>query len=115
MSRHVLVVDDDENSCRALSMLLRSAGYRVSACTSPERALEILLAENPDVLVTDHIMDDMNGLELVEASRAYRSGLRCVVVSGQQPSEEERLGVAWIEKPVDAEVLLAALEDPDPR
>jgi CheY-like chemotaxis protein len=110
MRRRVLVVDDDANTAHVLAFLLRSGGFEVDACAEPLSALAKLDTELYDILVTDHVMDGMTGLELARRSRDLHPSIRCFVVSGQSPPSLEGHAVTWIEKPVDASALLAALE-----
>ena len=66
---HILVVDDEESNLKVLSRLLGKDGYEVSTATSGPGALEILRAEQPELLLTDLKMPGMNGLELLRAAR----------------------------------------------
>jgi len=68
---HVLLVDDDDLVRDALAGGLLDMGFRVSQAASGFEALE-LLAEGPDVLVSDYAMPEMDGLALIRrAQRAF--------------------------------------------
>ena len=79
MAVRVLFVDDDRGVCEWATTGLGRRGFSVTARTSPSEALELLGAEDFDVVVADLIMPGLNGLELCErivANRAGRAGDR---------------------------------------
>lgn len=65
-TRHVLVVDDEENMRHMLSLLLQREGYVVSLADEGARALEILEKDPPDIVLCDLRMPGMDGMEFVE-------------------------------------------------
>ena len=67
--QNLLVVDADPRSLRVLEVSLRNAGYNVAGCPSVGRALEILHANKPDLILSDTTFSDMNGFEFVEQLR----------------------------------------------
>ena len=62
--RHILVVDDEPQVLRLLSLVLSRGGYRVSAAGTGHRALELLRRDPVDLVLTDIFMPDMDGLEV---------------------------------------------------
>jgi len=72
MSR-ILLVDDEESIVKLTSFMLTSAGYQVISATNGEEALEIIEKQYPDIdlIISDHIMPKMNGLELTERVSKY--------------------------------------------
>ena len=67
--QNLLVVDADPRSLRVLEVSLRNAGYNVAGCPSVGKALEILHANKPDLILSDTTFGDMNGFEFVEQLR----------------------------------------------
>lgn len=65
----ILVVDDERQIVRMLRASLQSSGYSVSAAANGAEALDRFGAEQPDLLITDLAMPEMNGLELTRAVR----------------------------------------------
>jgi DNA-binding NtrC family response regulator len=65
----ILVVDDEPGVREGLTLSLRPGGYRVLEAGSGEEALSLLRAEPVDVVVSDHVMPGMTGLELLARIR----------------------------------------------
>ena len=60
----ILVADDESHILNVVSLKLRNAGYRVLTARDGQEALDIALAERPDLLITDYHMPQLSGLEL---------------------------------------------------
>jgi DNA-binding response OmpR family regulator len=69
--KRVLVVDDEPYIVHVVSMKLRNAGYDVVTAADGEEALELCLAEPPDLLITDCQMPFLSGLELCKELRNH--------------------------------------------
>lgn len=103
------MVDDDRVTLDVLSHLLTSEGFLVRGCESASEALGALREEPFDVLVTDLMMPEMSGFELIEEAEAIRPALRCMIMSGHHRTEEVAPEIAWIDKPFDVDRLVATL------
>jgi CheY-like chemotaxis protein len=66
----ILVVDDDDNGCRACAAALTLEGYRVRVSTEPSDALAQLAAEPPDAILLDFNMPYINGVGFLYRVRA---------------------------------------------
>ena len=83
--RHIVYIDDYEALVFLVGRLLRKQGLRVTTFESGEAALAWFgahPAEPVDLVVTDHNMPGLSGVEVASALRALRPGLRVAVVSG---------------------------------
>lgn len=69
----VLVADDEAHILHIVSMKLRNAGFDVITAVDGEEAMELVIAERPDLLITDNQMPYLTGLELCKKLR--QSGL----------------------------------------
>ncbi len=69
MKRKVLVADDEAHILHVLSTKLAKAGYEVVTALDGEEALELCLAEKPDMVITDYQMPCLTGLELCHRLR----------------------------------------------
>ncbi len=81
---HILLVDDRDHSLAACSATLERLGYTVSAVKNPVRAAAMVQAEPDafDLLVTDHLMPEMNGFELAKNVLSIRPDLPIIVLTG---------------------------------
>jgi DNA-binding response OmpR family regulator len=102
------VVDDDRVSLKLLARIFRSQLWAVESCESAEAASRALEEGSFDILVTDHQMPVMSGLELVRRTQLLVPTLPCIIVSGcARPPDA--VGTVWLPKPVEVESLVAAI------
>lgn len=79
-AKRILVVEDHEDTCLGMKLLLTRRGYAVRTAPDVATALALLRAEKFDLLLSDLGLPDGTGCEIMEAVRA--SGLRGVALSG---------------------------------
>jgi signal transduction histidine kinase/DNA-binding response OmpR family regulator len=90
--RDVLVVDDNEDDRRLMSLNLEGSDYSVRMASSGQEALQMMAVALPDALVVDLIMPGMDGSTLIHRIRAddrYRH-LPIVIVTGRDLTADER-------------------------
>ena len=110
----ILIVDDDAAVSRTLSLILTRAGYQVNTVTSGRKGLELLSNDGYDLVLTDIIMPELDGIEAIRRIRTDHPGLRIIAMSGGGQIDKadflhmaEALGAdRVIEKPVRSERLL---------
>jgi DNA-binding NtrC family response regulator len=79
---HILIVDDEESIRSALRRILRR-DYKLSFAPSAIEALQMLKSERPDVIISDHLMPEMTGLEFLKRCRLLYPTVGRVVLTGQ--------------------------------
>ena len=88
LPHRILVVDDDiyirELSTESLSL----SGYQVDAAEDGDAAWQALNADAYDLLITDHNMPKVTGLELVKRLRAAHMALPVILATGIPPTDE---------------------------
>lgn len=115
----VLLVDDEPLITKGLMALLdwEDYGFEIAAAAeSGEEALSYL-KENPiDILLTDIMMEEMTGLELIKEAKKFQPEIKCIVLSGYQEFEFIKQGLKlgienYLVKPVDEEELLTTVQN----
>ena len=108
---HLLVVDDDPDMLRLLTMRLTAAGYRVSAVTSAEAALTQLQLERPQLVLSDVRLPGKDGLALFDDIRAQHPSLPVILLTAHGTIPDavqatERGVFTYLTKPFDGKALL---------
>ncbi len=116
-NRRILVVDDDPSVLRLLTKYLSDAGYDVLTATQGMEALRIVHSEGCQLVITDWMMPDMDGLEFCRAIRKSESAgfVYIIVLTGE--ADTASLSRAFdagaddfLTKPCKREELLARLK-----
>lgn len=80
--RRVLVVDDERLIADSVAMILNRSGYAAIARYSGTDALQSIREECPEIIVSDVVMPDFNGIQLAKAVRSLCPNARIVLFSG---------------------------------
>lgn len=78
----ILVVDDDAETRFVLALCLRHLGYEVTVATGGREAIDFLERRSFDVVITDMLMPDTDGLEVITAVRKLHFGTGIVAMTG---------------------------------
>jgi two-component system, NtrC family, nitrogen regulation response regulator NtrX len=113
---HLLIVDDEANTLASLARAFRLAGYEATVCDSAARALELVKSHTFDLILSDVVMPEKDGLSLLEDFKKMELATPVVMISGQAHIEmavrATRLGaVDFLEKPLSTEKLLLTVEN----
>jgi CheY-like chemotaxis protein len=111
--QHILYIDDDEAQLFLIKRMMERWGYRVTAYSEHQAALDALLLDSErrfDLVVTDFNMPGMSGLEIARAMRDVRPDFPVIVVSGYITDELRVQAAAagvreLLAKPHDLELL----------
>jgi two-component system KDP operon response regulator KdpE len=111
--QRILIVDDERQITRVLSRGLASKGYEVHVAGDGEAALQTFGDWQPDLIITDLSMPNMNGLELCRRLRAF-SAVPIIVLSvkGEERAKVEALDAGaddYVTKPFGIDELLARI------
>ena len=79
----VLVADDEHVIADTLAMILSQSGFDARAVYSGEGALELAPTFEPDMLISDVIMADLNGIDAAVRIRALLPAIKILLFSGQ--------------------------------
>ena len=111
----ILVIDDNVVVRNTIVQILEAEGYEVVSAEDGRRGLSAFRSEKPDLVITDIIMPDMEGLEIIVTLQKSNPQIRIVAVSGSGRLNEvdyleyaEKLGAyATLTKPFRREELLS--------
>lgn len=115
--KRILLVDDEEALRDSVAFFLTSSGFEVSTASNGKQALEACEAQRPDLVITDLIMPDMEGVETIVRLREDFGDLPIIAMSGGwQAAEVDLLELATelgatqvLAKPFDCDDLLVAV------
>ncbi|MEZ4743676.1 MAG: sigma 54-interacting transcriptional regulator [Bdellovibrionota bacterium] len=112
----VLLVDDDLGLLRLLAMRIEASGYNVITASSGEEALNKIIIENPDVVVSDLKMNHMDGLSLLKKAQKTFICLPFIIITahGTIPDavQATQLGsYSFLSKPIDTKLLLDTIKN----
>ena len=107
----ILLVDDDPDLLKLISLRLTSAGYRVRTADSGETALALLAVARPSVVISDLRMPGIDGLQLFDAIHRQHPALPVIILTahGTIPdavSATQRGVFGFLIKPFDSQDLL---------
>ena len=114
MQHTILVVDDDINIRLLLRTVLEDSGYTVVDTASGKEAIRIAHEQSIDLIITDLIMPEIEGIELIRYFRASMPSVKIIAISGasfnQYLQMAKALGADAVHsKPFRIEVLLATV------
>ena len=97
--RTILCVDDDERSLSIRKVILETRGYRVLACSDPERAVEFMRCGGIDLVITDLMMPKLSGTKLIDRLKAISPYTPALLFSGSVTAcGEDHLADCWLSK-----------------
>ncbi|TFG38420.1 MAG: response regulator [Candidatus Aminicenantes bacterium] len=114
MTEKVLLVDDEEEFTETLAERMRTRGMEVSTTNSGANALQLVDAEDYDVVVLDLKMTGIDGLEALKRIKRRRPDIQVVLLTGHATVEKgveaiKQGALEFLEKPVDLASLTAAI------
>ncbi len=111
---HILVVEDDESVLGALSLILEHRGFAVTTAENGRAALELLPEVEPDLILLDLWMPEVDGWEFLMRLRKEGDLSRDVpvlVMTADPRGTAEELGVrAYLHKPLELDLLLETID-----
>ena len=111
----VLLVEDDVNAARGISLMLKSGGAVVDQVDTGEEALELARHYDYDIVVLDLLLPDIEGYEVVRRMRGSRDDTPVLILSGLSRPQAKVKGLGlgaddFITKPFDKAELLARMQ-----
>jgi CheY-like chemotaxis protein len=108
--KRILIVDDNSDAANSLSELLRLDGHETAAVYSARTAIDHAESFNPDVVLLDIGLPEMNGYQVAQQIRRAGNGIRIIALTGYGRTEDmlraSAVGFdAYMVKPVDFDAL----------
>jgi signal transduction histidine kinase len=115
MSGKILIIEDEKRLRTNMEILLTDEGYQVVTAGNGKEGLQYLTQEPFDLIITDIVMDDMNGFEVMEHVAAYGLDTLVIVITGFASADSAiqalRQGAYdYIAKPFDMEMMKISIK-----
>jgi CheY-like chemotaxis protein len=117
MAKTILIVDDDLETVRLIGLMLERRGYEISAAQSGAQALARVQEDNPDLIVLDVMMPDMDGYEVCRRLRAspVTADIPIIMFTAKTQLDDKVAGFQagaddYLTKPVHPEELASHVE-----
>lgn len=115
MPQTILIVDDERRMVSLLQSYLQQEGYHVVTAYNGNEALAVARAENPDLVVLDIMMPEMNGYEFMRAHRAQRD-TPIIMLTAKVEDEDKIIGLElgaddYVTKPFKPRELMARVRN----
>ena len=112
----VLLVDDEHDAVQAIARRLLSRDMGIAVAHDGQSALEMLVDDEPDILVLDLKMPDIHGIEVLRRVKKIRPSVEVIILTGHGSEADHatclELGaLAFLQKPVDIERLSSKLKE----
>lgn len=112
----ILIAEDHQDSQDALRLLLEAASYQVMVAADGRRALDLALAELPDLILMDIMMPELDGLEVTRRLRQEdaTAAIPIIALTAMEGGKELALDAGaseFMAKPIDIRLLLQKISD----
>lgn len=109
----ILIVDDEDLLLTMGQMILSEFGYQVLTANDGRKALELFRKPGPkiDLVITDLVMPNMSGRELIESLRKLAPGIRVLCTSGYDRGAQLPSEPFYLQKPYTSQQLLTAVKE----
>ena len=116
--KSILLVDDEELYLEALTKILIKEGYEVSAACNGKEALESVKKKQYDLVITDMIMPDITGIDVLKKVKSICSETKVIIITGYGESEYYHESMAlgafeYLNKPINVPELKETIRRAD--
>ena len=116
---YILIIDDDPAIRLLFEQFLTRSGYEVALAENGKTGLQLMRETAPDLIITDIMMPEMDGLEILMAIRQELQSVPVIAISGGMRAlpinflhQAKLMGARHVfEKPVPLDLLLKAIEN----
>jgi len=99
MKKKILLVDDEQDLLSVMGMRIKSWGYDLATAETGKDAITAINNENPDIVILDHMMPDMDGITTLKEIRKTNNSIPVIMFTAFQNAKSikgvEELGVSF--------------------
>lgn len=115
MSELILIVDDEKNITKSLSLLLKNEGYEIVTYNNSTDALEYYKKTIPDLAILDIKMPEMSGIELINKMKMINPEISVIFLTSKNEEQDEIEGLSlgaddYITKPFSQKILISRIK-----
>ena len=112
---NVLVVEDEVNILKLMTIRLTKSGFNVFTAENGEQALSVVKKEDVDIIIADVMMPVMDGFEMIENLRAEGKNIPVILATAKESLEDKKIGFNlgaddYMVKPIDHEELVLRIK-----
>lgn len=112
----ILIIDDSEQVRKSLKLFLMKEGLQISSAADARSGLDLLVKEKPDVVVTDLVLPDITGLEVMERIKQIDPGIPVIIITGLKDTESTILSIKLgaydhLEKPIQPQKFINVIKN----
>lgn len=115
--KNILIVDDFQISNEIVAQSLRQEGYNIITARKASEALEYFQNLKIDLIITDYVMPEINGVEFIEQVRNSENNnhVPIIMLTSMQSDKVRKKALekgltAWIQKPYNAELVIKKIK-----
>jgi len=117
--KRILIIDDEPDILMMLKKMLERAGFEVDLAVNGESGMQLFISQSADLVITDIIMPEKEGLEIIREMKQLKPDLKIIAISGGgRLSADSYLGTAKMfgadrvfQKPFRQAELIAAVTE----
>ncbi|ODS30473.1 MAG: two-component response regulator [Candidatus Scalindua rubra] len=112
---NILIIDDEKDQAEAIAESLRNIGYKCSTAVSGNKVLDIIRRDRIDVVITDLVMHDIDGMEILKETKEKSPDTEVVLVTGYGTVENavtamQKGAATYLLKPININQLRAVVD-----
>lgn len=112
MPRCILVADDDKNMLRFYERVFAKTDYLIRPASSFTEAAALIKSNNYDLLITDLMLEDGLGTDLINIFKKKREGAKSLLVTGSvEKLDPQQLPEMFFTKPFELDAFMAAVDE----
>ena len=114
MNANILIIDDEKEQADAIAESLRKVGYTCSTAVSGNNVLEIIRRDEIDVVVTDLVMQEIDGMRILRETKENSPETEVILITGHGSVETsvtamQKGAATYLLKPINIDHLRAEI------